>query len=51
MAPIPKSLFAEYGFNFAKRMGAIIFQTELWQCSELRMILQFCGLNSVPLGT
>ena len=20
-------------------------------CSELRMILQFCGLNCVPLGT
>ena len=25
----------------------------LWYglCSELRMLLQFCGLNSVPLGT
>ena len=24
---------------------------DLGGCSELRMILQFCGLNSVPLGT
>ena len=22
-----------------------------WMCSELHMILQFCGLKSVPLGT
>ena len=27
------------------------YATPIRGCSELRMILQFCGLNSVPLGT